>query len=118
MSVALQGCWAGLPSYNSPAQLELAGVLLEVKVRPGWVLSPWFHVRGYENCLCCPSSDIVLLPRSFVGLSLSGCSHHAAVPQAFLRLVWLWTKTGSQVLSGGGEGMVWVPRELGSSVWY
>lgn len=39
---------------------------------------------------------------SCVGLGLSGLSHHVTVPQASLRLPWLWTKTGS--LSGGGEG--------------
>ncbi|TRZ09700.1 hypothetical protein HGM15179_017408 [Zosterops borbonicus] len=25
------GCWAGLPSYNNPAQLELPGVLLDTR---------------------------------------------------------------------------------------
>lgn len=53
-----------------------------------------------------------------MGLGLSGLSHHPTAPQAFLSLAWLWTKSGSQVLSGGGEEIVWVPKGPGSRVCY
>lgn len=53
-----------------------------------------------------------------MGLGPSGLSHHPTVPQAFLSLAWLWIKSGSQVLGGGGEGTVWVPKGPGSGVCY
>lgn len=72
-----------------PTTTQLSWSWMGFYWRQGGSCLPGFMSRGYENCLCCPSSDSVLLPRSSVGLGLSRRSHHATVPQAFLRLVWL-----------------------------
>lgn len=100
-----------------PTTTQLSWSWLGFYWRPGGSCLPGFHVQGaWGLSLCCPSGDSVLPVSSCMGLS--GFSHHATVPQAFLRPAWLWTKTGSQVLSGGGEGTVWVPKGPGSSVWH